>query len=62
VKAISEIPVRPLITICVEDIGSAKISTFSMINAEHICVEPRAIKPFLRFVTSASLIVLVTVY
>ena len=56
-----ETPVRPLMTTCVVDMGSAKISTLTKIRAEHICVDPSTMKPNLKFVIDATGIVFVTV-
>ena len=50
----NDTPVSPLITTYVVDIGKAKMSTFTRIRAEHICVEPRTIKPSLRFVIASN--------
>ena len=58
----NDTPVSPLITTYVVDIGKAKMSTFTRIRAEHICVEPRTINPSLRFVIASNWIVLVMVY
>ena len=44
-------PVRPLITTCVVDIGKANISTLTKIKAEHICVVPSAMKASLKLWT-----------
>ena len=60
-KKMNETPVSPLITTYVVDIGKAKISTFTSMRAEHIYVDPRTIKPSLRFVIASNLIVLVMV-
>lgn len=54
-------PVSPLITTCVVDMGRAKIKTLTRMRAEHICVDPRTMKPSLRLWISATGIVLVTV-
>ena len=60
-KKIRETPVRPLMTTCVVDIGSAKIRTLTRIKAEHICVEPRTMNPRRKLSMSLNLMVYVIV-
>ena len=57
----TETPVKPLITTYVVDKGNAKISTFTSMSAEHICVEASTIKPKRKLLTVFSGIVFVTV-
>ena len=42
--------------------GSAKISTFTRMRAEHICVDPRTMKPKRKLSISSNLMVFVIVY
>ena len=61
-KKIMDTPVNPLMTTCVVDMGSAKISTFTKIRAEHIYVEPSTMNPSRRFSIFSTGIVCVTVF